>query len=205
MRKGQEIPTRIRSKVDMFELLTWAVVQKAMIIEGEIEQYNRDKEGKKRKTEFQGVSQGHGSNQGQSTKKTRFQQGRNVGFRRPEIRHAKQGGQQPNVNQPRLPRPPLPDCRVCGKMHIGVCFKANIVCVKCNQKGYYANECKSQKPPVFCNRCGKPGHIAKNCRAAIPAMPTSNMLRIAAPTQTSKMLKIEGPSSENQPRARPLT
>ena len=28
------------------------------------------------------------------------------------------------------------------------------------------------------------------------------MLRITAPTQTSDMLKIEGPSSENHPRAR---
>ena len=106
------------------------------------------------------------------------------------------------MNQPRLPRPPLLDCRVYGKKHTGVCVKVNIVCFKCNQNGHYANECKSQKPHVFCNRCGKPGHIAKNYRAKIPSVPTSKMLRIAAPAQTSNMLKIEGPSSENQRRAR---
>ena len=49
---------------------------------------------------------------------------------------------------------------------------------------------------------GNLGHIAKNCRAVIPTIATSNMLRITAPTQTSDMLKIEGPSSENHPRAR---
>ena len=41
----------------MFELSTYVVVvQKSMIIEGESEQYNRDKESKKRKAEFQGGS-----------------------------------------------------------------------------------------------------------------------------------------------------
>ena len=186
----------IRSKVAMFELSTYAtVVQKSMIIEGESEQYNRDNESKKMKAEFQGGSQGQGSTQSQFTKKTEFQQGRHLGFRRPESGHVKQGGQQPNMNQPKLPRPPLPDCRTCGKKHTRVCVKANIVCFKCNQKGHYANECKSQKPHVLCNRCGKPGHIAKNCRSGIPTIATSNMLRITAPTQTNDMLKIEGPSS----------
>ena len=114
----------------------------------------------------------------------------------------KQGSQQHIVNQQRLQRPQLPDCRTCRKKHTGVCVKANIVCFKCNQKGYFANECKSQKPPILGNRCGKPGHIAKNCRSGIPATATNNLLRITAPTQTMKMLKIEGPSSENHPRAR---
>ena len=36
----------------------------------------------------------------------------------------------------------------------------------------------------------------------MPTAATSNMLRITAPTQTNEMLKIEGPSSENHPRAR---
>ena len=83
-----------------------------------------------------------------------------------------------------------------------MCIKANIVCFKCNQKGHYANECKSQRPPILCNRCGKPGHIAKNCRTGMPATATNNLLRITAPNQNTEMLKIEGPSSENHPRAR---
>ena len=94
----------------------------------------------------------------------------------------KQGGQQPNVNQPRLPKPSLPDCNFCGKKHTGFCGKVNIVYFNCNEKGHYTNECKSQKPPILCNRCEKPGHISKTYRATIPTMPTSNMLRITAPT-----------------------
>ena len=193
----------IRSKVAMFELSTYAaVVQKSMIVEGESEQYNRDRESKKRKAESHGGNSGQGSSQSQFNKKPGFQQGRNVGFRRPEGGHEKQGSQQQNMNQQRPQRPPLPDCRTCGKKHTGVCVKANIVCFKCNQKGHYANECKSQKPPILCNRCGKPGHIAKNCRSGMPATATNNLLRITAPTQNTEMLKIEGPSSENHPRAR---
>ena len=72
-----------------------------------------------------------------------------MGFRRPEGGHGKQGSQQQNMNQHRPQRPPLPDCRTCGKKHTEVCVKANIVCLKCNQKGHYANECKMQKPPYF--------------------------------------------------------
>ena len=187
----------------MFELSTYdVVVQKSMIIEGESEQYNRDRENKKRKAESHGGNQGQGSSQSQFNKKPGFQQGRNVGIRIPEGGHGKQGSQQQNMNQQRPQRPPLPDCRTYGKKHIGVCVKANIVCFKCNQKGHYANECKSQKPPILCNRCGKPEHIAKNCRSGMPATTTNNLLRITAPTKTPEMLKIEGPSSENHPRAR---
>ena len=83
-----------------------------------------------------------------------------------------------------------------------MCNKANVVCYKCNQKGHYANECKNQRPPILCNRCGKSGHIAKNCRTGIPATATNNLLRITAPNQNTEMFKIEGPSSENNPRAR---
>ena len=123
----------IRRKVEMFILSTYAaVVQKSMIIEGESEQYNIDRESKKRKVEFHGGNQGQGSTQSQFNKKTGFQQGRNMGFRRPESEHMKQGCHQQIVNQPRLQRPPIPDCRTCGKKHTGVCVKANIVCSKFN-------------------------------------------------------------------------
>ena len=65
----------------MFELSTYVVVvQKSMIIEGESEQYNRDKESMKRKAESHGGNQGQGSNQSQFAKKPGFQQRRNVGF-----------------------------------------------------------------------------------------------------------------------------
>ena len=49
----------IRSKVAVFELSTYAVVvQKAMIVEGESEQYNKERDNKKRKAESQGGSSG---------------------------------------------------------------------------------------------------------------------------------------------------
>ena len=63
----------IRSKVAMFELSTYAVVvQKSMIVEGESEQYNRDRESKKRKAESHGGNSGQGSSQSQFNKKPGF-------------------------------------------------------------------------------------------------------------------------------------
>ena len=192
----------IRSKVAVFELSTYAVVvQKAMIIEGESEQYNKERDSKKRKAESHGGSSGQGSSQGQFNKRPGFQQGKNTGFRKPEGGQGKQSNPQQNVNQQRQQRPPVPDCKTCGKKHSGVCNKSTIVCFKCNQKGHYANECKNQRAPILCNRCGKPGHIAKNCRTGMPAA-TNNLMRIAAPSQNTDMLRIEGPSAGNNPRAR---
>ena len=67
----------------MFELSTYVVVvQKAMIIEGESEQYNKERDSKKRKAESRGGNLGQGSSQGQFNKRSGFQQGKNIGFRR---------------------------------------------------------------------------------------------------------------------------
>ena len=55
----QSLRPWIRSKVAVFELSTYAaVVQKAMIIEGESEQYNKERDSKKRKAESHGEIQG---------------------------------------------------------------------------------------------------------------------------------------------------
>ena len=49
----------------MFELSTYVVVvKKAMIVEGESEQYNRERENKKRKAESHWGNSGQGSSQG---------------------------------------------------------------------------------------------------------------------------------------------
>ena len=32
----------------------------------------------------------------------------------------------------KFPRFPMPDCKICGKKHTGVCNKASIVCFRCN-------------------------------------------------------------------------
>ena len=109
----------IRSKVAVFELSTYAaVVQKAMIVEGESEQYNKERDNKKRKAESQGGSSGQGSGQGQFNKRPGFQ-GKNPGFRKPEGGQAKQSNPQQNVNQQRQQRPSIPDCKVCGKEAFG--------------------------------------------------------------------------------------
>ena len=80
----------------------------------------------------------------------------------------------------------MPECKTCGKKHLGVCNKLSVTCFKCNQKGHYARECKAG---IICHRCGKPGHIVKDCR--VPA-PRNTMIRA-----------IEAPPAMNiQPQAR---
>ena len=178
----------IRSKVAVFELLSYAVVvQKAMIIEGESEQFQKDKESRKRKVEVREGNQGQGSSQNQFNKRPCFQQGKKGGFKRPEAKSFRPSGQPQNVSQQKFPRLPMPDCKICGKKHTRVCNKASIIYFRCNQKGHYASECRIQKPVVTCHKCGKPGHIAKDYRT---------------PITTSNVLRITGPTAESQPRAR---
>ena len=166
----------IRSKVALFELNTYAaVVHKALIGEGESGMSQKEREGKKRKGEFPEGSQYQGNFQNHFNRRPGFQADKNVGVRRPEAGSVGQGNRPQISNQPRMQRPPLPECKICGKKHPGVCNKANIVCYKCNQKGHYANECQNQKAGTVCYKCGKLGHIAKDCKA--PA-PVNNMLKL---------------------------
>ena len=76
------------------------------------------------------------------------------------------------VNRPQLTnqqrphqRPPLLECKTCGKRHSGVCNQLSGTCFKCN-KGHFVKDCKVG---IVCNRCGKPGHISKECKAPVPA------------------------------------
>ena len=140
-----------------------------------VSNFRRTKESKKRKVEIREGNQGQGNGQNQFNKRPGFQQGKKGGFKRPEARSFRPGGQQQNVSQQKFLRLPMPDYKICGKKHTGICNKASIVCFRCNQKGHYASECRIQKPVVTCHKCGKPGHIAKDRRTQIA---TSNVLRI---------------------------
>lgn len=178
----------IRSRVAVFELTTYAaVVQKAMIIESESDWSQKEKSGKKRKAETTEGQHNPRNFQNQFTKRPEFQPKGNVGFRRFESGNTGQGNRLQNMNQQRNQRPPMQECRVCGKRHGGVCTKTNVVCYKCNQKGHYANECQGQKPVVRCHKCGQTGHIARDCKTPAPA---------------SNVRRITGPPTTNQPTAR---
>ncbi|KAL8133515.1 hypothetical protein AgCh_008831 [Apium graveolens] len=152
----------IQNRVAMFELTSYvAVVQKAMVIESKSDMYQKGNDGKKRKIETSGRGQQQGNG-------NRFQ----------------------NSNQQRPNHPPASDCKFCGRRHFGIC-KANVLCYKCNQKGHYANECRSQttaqKSGTVCFKCGKMGHIARDCQKTEPA---------------ANVPKIEGPPVKDQPKAR---
>ena len=85
-----------------------------------------------------------------------------------------------------MQKPPLPECQICRKKHLGVYNKVNILCYKCNQKGHYANKCQNQKAGMVCFKCGNVRLIAKDCKA--PA-PVNNMLRLKGPPSTSNQLR----------------
>lgn len=169
----------IRSRVALFELNTYVgVVQKALVAEGESEHSLKERENNKRKFSAQEGSQGQGSSQNKVEKKLGFQQNRGMSFRKQEGGSAAQGNRQQNFNQPRLPRPPVQECKICGKKHGGVCNKTNVVCYRCNQKGHFANECSNPRLNITCYKCGKPGHVSRECKTPIQS---SNLMRLTAP------------------------
>ncbi|KAK1360296.1 hypothetical protein POM88_044770 [Heracleum sosnowskyi] len=183
----QGLRSWIRSKLAILELDTYAaVVQKAMIAEAESDSYMREKENKKRKVGTSDKGQQQGSSQGQSIKKPGFQFDRSSSFKESDTGNTGQDNRLPTNNQQGVSRPPLPECKTCGKRHPGVCNRLSVTCFKCNQKGHYARDCKIG---IVCHRCKEPGHMIKDCRA--PA-PVNNMIRAieAPPTVDVQSLAI---------------
>ncbi|KAK1360412.1 hypothetical protein POM88_044886 [Heracleum sosnowskyi] len=173
----QGLRSWIRSKLAVLELDTYsAVVQKAMIAEGESDSYMRERENKKRKVGTSDKVQSPGDLQSHPNKKPGFQPSRGTTFKKPDTGNAGPINRPPNNNQQVVSRPPLPECKTCGKRHPGICYRLSITCFKCNQKGHYARDFKTG---IVCHRCKIPDHMIKDCRA--PA-PVNNMIRaIEAP------------------------
>ena len=182
----------IRSQIAMLEIKNYAaLVQKAMIVEGEREAARRENEGRKRKFES--------SEQEQGSSKFRGKFGKNGGGQNQKFQKFRPGnGAQKNrfqkAGQPgKESRPQMQECRNCGKRHPGRCNKLDITWFKCNQKGHYSSEGSNRlrKPDLACFKCGKVGHMARNCKEPVQ---NANVLRIAGPPSL--------PAPSAQPRAR---
>ncbi|XP_017227836.1 uncharacterized protein LOC108203427 [Daucus carota subsp. sativus] len=61
-------------------------------------------------------------------------------------------------------RPPVPECKTCGRRHRGHSRQENVVCYVCGKKGHYATLCKEKG--ITCFSCRKRRHYAKDCRQA---------------------------------------
>ncbi|KAL8121324.1 hypothetical protein AgCh_018164 [Apium graveolens] len=186
------------ARVAMFELTSYvAVVQKAMVIESRSDMFPKGKDGKKRKMETSEGGQQSSNFQGRFNKRPGFQGNRNVGFKRTQSGNGGPVNRFQNSNQQRSNRPPMPDCKFCGRKHSGIC-KANSVCYKCNMKGHHAHECRNQMQEVTCFRCGKTGHYANNCKEQVQSV---NVSRIVGPSSQG-VPRIEGAPVKNQPKSR---
>ncbi|XP_074346590.1 uncharacterized protein LOC141685385 [Apium graveolens] len=117
----------IHSGVAVFELTTYtAVVQKAMIIEGESEMSQNEKE--------------QGNFQNPFNRKPRFQARTNTNLKRSEQDNQRTGNHFHAPNQQKIIRPLLPYCKTCGQKHTDVHNKASVTCFR--KKGHIARDCR---------------------------------------------------------------
>ena len=166
----------IKTRIAAFELTEYVkVVNKAEVIEAGSNFDPKENEGKKRKFESWGGYPTSGTFQNQHGRRPGFQSVRFGGSNQAESANSVQVGQQGNESQFRQPRPPLPDCEVCGKKHPGVCAKSEGRCYNCGQEGHQRMNCPRRG--VVCYKCGKEGHISRDCK--VPAM------GLVAPRQSS--------------------
>ena len=160
----------IQNKVALLEITDYAtLVQKASIVEQGSDQTQKFNASKKRKFESRSGDSASTRFPSKFDKGTASQPARSTGFIRTGNRSVGQGGGQVRTATSSQSRPPLPDCKTCGRKHPGPCLLGTTTCFKCGQTGHYATNCTQKNPGVKCYQCGGMGHLKKDCPKVNPA------------------------------------
>ena len=121
---------------------------------------------KKRKFEGRGKSSAGGNFPSKFARATVSQPLKSTGFKRTEGNATGQSGRQTGVSYFSQPRPPLPDCKSCGKKHAGIYNLRTVTCHKCGKPGHYASACPQSN--LKCFQYGKTSHMRKDCPTITP-------------------------------------
>ncbi|XP_074374582.1 uncharacterized protein LOC141714991 [Apium graveolens] len=149
------------------ELSRFVPQLKATIAETGSEMSQKMKQTKKRKFDGRSRSVGGESSPSKFVRGTASQPNRSTRFGGSGSVSVAWSGNQTGMSYHSQPRPPLPECKSCGKKHYGECMQKPVTCFKCGKVGHYATACNQEAAKCF--QCGKIGHMKKDCLAAAPA------------------------------------
>ncbi|XP_017217050.1 uncharacterized protein LOC108194602 [Daucus carota subsp. sativus] len=143
LRFQQGLKPWILNRVAVFELTNYAtLVQKAVIVKKESELYNRERNDNKRKAPQFERSQGK-KLWNQKVKKPfvnkEFRKEGNLRMGNREAREECQRSKPAQSAHLLQGRPPLPECKTCGKKHPAPCYQESVTCFLCGQKGHIAS------------------------------------------------------------------
>ncbi|XP_074323502.1 uncharacterized protein LOC141660418 [Apium graveolens] len=178
----------IQNKLAILEITDYAtLVQKATIAETGSEMSQKMKQTKKQKFDGRSRSVGGESFPSKFVRGTASQPNRSTGFGGSENVSVARSGNQTGMSYHSQPRPPLPECKSCGKRYSGQCMQKPVTCFKCGKVGHYATACNQEVAKCF--QCRNTGHMKKDCLTAAPtssrgSVATSNRVLTA---RTSNM------------------